>query len=431
MQRRRVLGVRLCQIGTVFATLVASFVTLGVGCSSNPAKPNGTKSDASTTGDVIPDAGADWSDTSVPQDVSETQACTRYTRAVCERKNECNQTSDDCGKAVAGCPDSLFSPGSTREAPSAYQCAFAMRQRSCTDVYMSTNPACVTVGTKKAGESCIAAAQCESLACTGSTTSCGVCLPRVAKGQDCTERTKVVCERGLTCDSTSNTCVDLPPKSFDGTASSGLEIGKSCDARALCATGGYCMYPSGGGSGICTAVLAEGDACTIAASCIEDCYCAQETGKCRKIPGVNARCGNDIETGDPLYCAGDTYCNESSYLCAPLPVAGEPCAATRRGGLNNPILCAASATCDTAATPPVCVALAGPAESCTEDATCEQGLRCLCSDSACAEKVCAVLRDVGETCGLSGEICNSVTTCTEGTCKANPSQNLFADLCGN
>jgi hypothetical protein len=430
MPRRRKLEVRLSQIGALFATLVTTLVTLGIGCSDKEGKPSGATPNPSTTGDIIPDAGADWSDASLPEDLSETQACTRYMRAVCERKNECGLAADDCGKSVAGCPDSLFSPGSTREATSAYQCAFEMRRRSCTDVYLSTNPACVTTGTKKAGESCIAAAQCESLACTGSTTNCGVCLPRVAKGQDCTERTKVVCERGLTCDSSTNTCVDLPPKAFDGVTSTGLEIGKSCDARDLCAPGAYCVYTDGAGSGICTARIAEDGTCTDSASCIETAYCAQETGKCRPIPGVGTRCGNDIETGDPIYCAGNAYCEESNYLCTPLPTAGDACAAARLTGLGNFNLCDPSARCDSSATPPVCVALAGPADSCIDDATCNTGLRCLCSESTCAKKVCGVLRDVGESCAVPGEICNSVTTCSDGRCQANPSQNLFRDLCG-
>lgn len=423
MQSSRSIEVRLVRVGAVFGATVLSFFVLGVGCGKETAKPSG----ANTTYTVY-GSDADWGDAAVPENVTATQACAKYMRAVCERKNECGLASDDCAKTIANCPDSLFSPGSTREPASTWQCAFALRQRSCLDVYMSTNPSCVTPGTKQAGEPCFNASQCESLACTGSTTTCGACLRRVAKGAACSISNGTTCDRGLTCEASSGTCIELPTKTFDDIVSTGREVGMACDmSRNLCATGAYCKLTDGG-AGVCTPRLAKDESCAISGSCIEGTYCAQETGTCRETPTVESRCGNDITTGNAIYCTDDAFCNNKNWMCEALPVAGQPCAATQLSG--GGILCAPSAACDTAATPPTCKALAGPAEQCTEDAACQQGLVCLCPDTSCADKICGVLRDIGENCTTPGEICNAVSSCTDGVCKANPSQGIYAAICG-
>ncbi len=423
MQSSRALEVRLSKFSAAFAATVTSFVVLGAGCSKDTAKPS------TSTYSAIPTSPVEgWTDASVPENMTATQACTKYARAVCERKNECGLGNDDCAKAVANCPDSLFSDGSTRDAASTWQCAFVMRQRSCLDVYLSANPSCVTPGTKKTGETCIAAAQCASLACTGSTTSCGSCLQRVTKGQACSISNGTTCDRGLTCETATGTCVDLPTKSFDDTVSTGLEIGKDCDlTRNLCATGAYCELTDGG-TGVCTARIAEGQDCVNSGSCIEGTYCFQEGNRCYKIPSAGGRCGNDVETGNALWCTDDAFCNNTSHMCELLPVAGQPCATTQLSG--GPILCAASAICDSAATPPTCKALAGPTETCTDDSECQKGLRCFCPDTSCASRVCGVLRDVTESCANPGELCNAVSTCIDGECKANSSQGLYAKACG-
>jgi hypothetical protein len=421
MQSSRSPTLRLCRVGAVFSATVISFVVLGVGCSKDSSKP------ANSTGkstDIVFGADAGWTDASVPENITATAACAKYARAVCERKNECGLANDDCVKAVANCPDSMFSQGSTREPGTTWQCAFVMRQRSCEDVYEGVNPPCVTPGTRKPGEACIAPAQCESLACSGSATSCGSCVPRVGKGQGCTN---AGCESGLKCDTATYTCVDLPERTFSDIVSTGLEIGKTCDAtNNLCSTGAYCKFADGVGT--CTARLAEGQACMSSASCIEGTYCFQEGNSCYRLPSAGARCGNDVETGMAQWCTADAFCNADNSLCEPLPVAGQPCGATKLSG--SPILCAASSTCDSTVTPPTCKALVGPAETCTDDAECQKGLKCLCPNAACVSKACGVIREVTESCANPGEICNSVSTCSDGTCKANPSQGIYAAVCG-
>lgn len=427
MPTNRSLEIRLCQIGAVFAGVVATFVVLGVGCTETTPAPvaqkNGTDPNKPLLGS---DAG--WADAAVPENLTATQACARYMRAICERKNECGLATDDCTKAVANCPDSLFSPGSNRDPQTTWQCAFEMRQRSCQDVYLSVNPDCVTRGNKKPGESCISSAQCESLACTGSGSSCGTCIKRVGKDEDCSDMTSVVCDRGLTCNMATSVCMDLPEREFADVVSTGFEIGKPCNVRNLCTTGAYCLLTDGG-DGICTARVAESEPCVTSDACIEGTYCFIEGSTCRKIPSAYEKCGNDVMTGNAIWCTDDSYCDQDGgYMCKPLPVAGEPCATTLFSG--GPIICADSAMCDNSVEPPVCVALSQPGEPCTEDATCQIGLKCLCPDAACEQKSCGVVRDIEESCATPGESCNSVSTCTDGVCKANPSQDLYTTLCG-
>src|SRR5512145_604579 len=178
MTRTRAHQVRWSKVGTVIATVIATGVGVSTGCSESKTSDDGKPAD------IAIEAGVSWNDAAVPSNLTATQACAKYMQATCERKNECGLGTEDCVKSLVNCPDSMFSAGSTREVESTWQCAFVMRQRGCQDVYLSKNPACVTTGTRKAGEPCISSSQCESLACNGSATTCGTCLRRAAKGAD-------------------------------------------------------------------------------------------------------------------------------------------------------------------------------------------------------------------------------------------------------
>ncbi|HEY5959732.1 MAG TPA: hypothetical protein VIV60_24430 [Polyangiaceae bacterium] len=409
-----------------FAATMMGIVMLGAGCSDSAttAKSNSVQTDRATP---IFGSDAGWEDTSVPELLTDTQACARYQRAVCERRNECGLASDDCAKAIANCPDSMFSPGSTRQKESTWDCAFQMRQRSCHDVYYGVNPACVTPGTRKSGDNCVSAAQCASLACTSSGTNCGVCVERVGKDKDCTDKTKVTCDRGLTCSPNSNVCVDLPEKTFVDVTASGIPIGSQCDLTHLCIDDAYCKVDASG-IDLCTAQVPIGATCTTNAACVKGSYCAQEDGQCTKLPEANVRCGNDVETGNALYCTDGNYCDQrAGYMCKPLPTDHRPCAETLFSG--EPNVCAPSAACDSSVDPPICVGLAAAGEDCANDSGCQTGLKCACRDVNCGQKLCSFIRDIGESCAKPGEFCNAVSTCTDGLCKANPTQNLFA-VCG-
>jgi hypothetical protein len=421
MMRSRSFEAGMVQVGVACATTLVSIALLGAGCSdSKTAKLSNSQYEATPT---IVGSDAGWDDAALPEALTETQACAKYQRAICERKNECGLASDDCAKAIANCPDSMFSPGSTRQKDSTWACAFVMRQRSCHDVYYGVNPSCVTPGTRKSGESCVGSTQCAALACTSSGTSCGVCVDRVGKDKDCSDKTKVACDRGLTCSPSSNLCVDLPEKTFPD-ATAGAALGATCDLQHPCVAGAYCKADAQG-SGTCTAKVAVDGRCDTNGACADGTYCAQEDGQCTKLPATNARCGNDITTGNAVYCSEGDYCDQGAgYMCKPLPVGGKPCAATLFSG--GPNVCAATAKCDSSAEPPLCIALAAPGEPCTDDAACQSGLKCGCSEANCEQPRCTVIRDIGESCGSSGERCNAVSTCTDGTCKANPSQQLFA-----
>lgn len=470
--------VRVPHVGVVVTTVLAGLVALGVGCDDKKSASTTTpQTNQINQGNQSTTTVDGWLDATPPANLDATQACALFQRALCERKNECGITSDDCTKAMANCPDYLFSPGSAREPKSTWDCAFVIRGYSCEELYLRRNPACVNAGSKKVGEACVFPAQCESLACDGSATACGKCLPRLGKGQSCLSdegRPTAACEPGLSCNPESKTCADTPTKSFAEVDGAGLVEGEPCiPARDACADELYCLDSKGEGTGTCTPRIPEDQPCTTSTACAAGTFCYQEGGTCRKLPELGKRCGNDIETGNAFYCTEDAYCNVETHLCTALPVAGEPCAATLLSGGSN--VCAPSAICDTTSEPPVCKALGTPGDRCDADEECQTGLRCLCgkaktptspdadagvpADGSVAEgsdaddtldvdwqptgrngqtgsesgectKVCVVLQSAGKSCGNPGENCDSASTCKDGTCQANPSQGLQQSLCG-
>lgn len=415
--------------------LATGFALVSVSCSSDPANPKqpaGTLSTASTSGvDLTQVVG--WQDPSVPPGLSDTEACVRFQRATCERKAECGIDTPDCDSLIGHCPDVLFSPGSSLDAQSAWQCAFVLRQRSCEDVYLNRFPDCYEPGTRKTGDACVGPAQCQTLACSaGMGDSCGQCLPRLGKDQPCASSDgtqSAACEAGLKCQAATLKCAEPAARSF-----AVLDLGAECSiAEDACGPELYCQAGETVGVGKCAQRLTENAECTESRACAKGLYCFQMGMRCLPVPETGKKCGADVATGNYIWCQDDAYCDNQTWKCEPLPVAGQPCAETLFSNGKN--VCSPSARCDTSQEPPTCTALFGVGEACTTDTECQQGLSCLCGQSGSTAgsecpSVCSVIGSFGASCAKTGELCNAASTCVDGICQPNQSEGLFQNLCG-
>lgn len=425
--------IRVLNLGAPVALAVASCVMAGTGCSNDSpsAKRNGNLSSAEANSiDLSQVAG--WEDASIPEGLSDTEACVRFQRATCERKRECGIDTPDCESLTAHCPDVLFSAGAALDAKSAWKCAFVLRQRSCEDVYLNRIPDCYEPGARKVGEPCIGPAQCETLACSaGMGDRCGECLPRLGKDQICAAADgtqTAACEAGLKCQASTFQCTEPAARSF-----AVLDLDAACEvAKDACGPGLYCKVGDTVGVGICARKLPEDAECTESRSCAKGLYCFQLGTRCIPVPETGKKCGADVETGNYIWCKNDAYCSKDTWECRALPIAGERCAETLLSGAPN--VCAPEAKCDAAADPPTCAPRLGLGETCTQSGDCQQGLDCLCDDTGNPAKdcvgICSVTRGFGEGCGNPGERCAEASHCVESACQPDPSSDLYENLCG-
>mgnify|MGYP001551588198 CR=1 FL=1 len=126
-------------------------------------------------------------------------ACRAYVMAQCLRREECaGTTTNRCVEtADAYCPDLLFSEGSTRTLQGTLDCVDHWKDFACEDALVYRLPDCVTPGTKQTGEPCLYPSQCASQECSGTRSSCGVCLELAESGGSCSE--SLVCPPGEEC----------------------------------------------------------------------------------------------------------------------------------------------------------------------------------------------------------------------------------------
>jgi hypothetical protein len=417
MPKRRTRLSKLFRIGfSTFALGFAGTVILGTGCG-----------DPSTSHDTTPNpTDTSHADASAPPDLTETEACAAYVLSVCERRNECLGTTDNCLDSIAYCPDLLFAEGSTRSANSTWQCAQVMRSRSCEDVVTGRTADCVSAGTRALGESCIAAAQCDSLQCSGSPLECGRCIARRKHGESCS--LALPCVPGLVCGS-AGTCVEPSRENLDEKlARAPRALGESCVGTERCVEGTYCKLEGESAVGRCAPEVPLDTECDSTAACGPTAYCSIESMKCRVLPSVGARCGNDISLNVLIWCDAASYCNDETERCTALPSTNEPCATNEQ--LDEiPTLCDATNYCDQTREPPTCVALEGPGRPC-EAGSCRAELTCACEDAACASRTCVRFRGFGESCSDVGDRCPpNISNCVDGRCRPNPSQGLFARMC--
>lgn len=436
MLSRRSPWMRLHRSRLLVTLFVTSSALIGVSCGEggpSSKQSQGGLGSASASGvDLTQVEG--WQDPSIPAGLSDTEACVRFQRATCERKAECGIDTPDCDSLIAHCPDVLFSPGSSLDAQSAWECAFVLRQRSCEDVYLNRFPDCYEQGTRKAGEPCVGPAQCQTLACSaGMGDSCGQCLPRLGKDQACASSDgaqSAACEAGLKCQAATFKCAEPAARSFDV-----LDLGVDCSlAEDACGPGLYCRAGDSVGLGTCAQQLSEDAECTESRACAKGLYCFQMGMRCIPVPETGKKCGADVATGNYIWCQDDAYCDNQTWKCEPLPIAGEPCAETLFSNGRN--VCSPSARCDVSLEAPTCIPLFAVGEACAADAECQPGLSCVCGQTATAggsdcPSVCSVVRSFGGSCEKLGELCNAASSCIDGICQPNQSEQLFQNLCGS
>jgi hypothetical protein len=321
--------------------------------------------------------GPDGSTPEVPQDLSERMACIANVKAQCSRHARCRYvTIASCNAPEQLCPDSAFSPGSTREAASLYACARQWDNFDCTDLAAGKIPSCLTPGTREIGEACIFASQCKTLACSGSPTTCGQCVERIAIGGACSVG-GAPCVMGAACE--QGTCAVPTPVEPNGSQL----LGSPCQ-------------PSLGG-------------CVAGASCQPD-MTSEGKFRCRLL-ALGELCGPDD-------CPTDTaYCDD---VCVSLPKIGQPCAPSRAGARR----CELGAYCDFNE----CAARAPLGERCTSN-QCLEGLECEERTPQGYGK-CLAFHEEGQSCSGQFERCVRNTECIDGICRAISSRMLFESACG-
>jgi hypothetical protein len=314
-----------------------------------------------------------------------TEACIAYAVALCERRNECEGTTQNdasCLNTSYACPDVVTSSGSTRTVAVLQACALAYRTFACDDMLAGKLPDCVTPGTLPQDAPCKYASQCSTLDCKTGGMPCGVCAQMVGEGESCAAP-NIDCLPEMTCD--GGQCVKRPTQGPQALP------GKPCV--------GYC---------------------------VPDYYCEPTSKLCTAYPTAGMSC-ETLQT-----CAGTAYCTPDTHMCQPLPGKDEPCGLTP---LGQPTYCGHDLTCDISKTPAICTPLGAPGADCTGlgQSACQSELRCLCPYGTPAGMPCM------QSCyavSLGNQPCDDVTsqchpgfTCTAGKCVPRDSQGLLPADC--
>ncbi|MFT3926083.1 MAG: hypothetical protein QM778_26300 [Myxococcales bacterium] len=336
------------------------------------------------------DAGRDGSTTGPLSDgglthVSARAACRAYVQAQCDRRAYCKYANValSCEVAIAECPDFLFAPGSTRDPATVLACAKAWSKLSCEDALSNVVPACASAGTRALGEACVFSSQCASRACSGSPTSCGVCVAPLNEGATCNNTTPP-CAPGLACE--QGMCAKIGKV----TPYAEAKAGEPCD-------------PNGGN-------------CVKFFSCEPDA--SSSTGnRCVELP-LGTECSRDE-------CPATSYCPRAlPRVCTALPKVGQDCADS--SAVGNPYrYCELNAYCESISN--TCTAGRGPGSACTNN-ECTDGLACAEIDAQGYGK-CRAIRDEGASCSDPNDRCAAGTECQTGTCVALASLGLFESAC--
>lgn len=317
----------------------------------------------------------------VQTSMSKRDACRNYVERLCLRHLRCTNEAayDKCQPVKDRCPDQMFASGSTRTAAQLDACAAEWDQISCTDLAWGKQTSCAIPGTRAVGQSCSFSAQCVTTLCTGSATSCGMCIARIPRGSTCTIPGS--CELGLAC--SAGVCADPETKVATGPAWAGEE----------CGNGLYCVDHY---------------------RCMDDT--SSSTGKrCLSAP-AGTPCGYDD-------CPLDMYCPRTiDKTCTPLPGLDQPCADS--GGKSGSAVCAQGLWCGDGSK---CVPRLTLGSRCPRD-VCLEELSCLERDSQ-GSGTCVRVREEGQSCSDVNERCARGTTCTSGVCRAVESLGFFEDAC--
>ena len=428
----------------MWVLLAGGFVSSNVGCSSSPSTaPSDSQAGAAngSAGDAGSSAGgpatgtsgaagalnsAGSAGTSVSLGDSKTEACIAYAVATCERHAICsNESTAGCLAASAGCPDLVFSDGSTRTAAGVKACAADLQVFSCERLKNGELPACVTPGTRKTAEACSFASQCQSLECKGSG-SCGMCANAGAEGDSCAGSVGG-CGLGLYCRDSTQTC----ELTIGSTAVSKYD-GKACIVNADCGFSSYCATATH----TCQRMPSVGMSCSESLDCDPMSYCGSSTRNCRAFQMEGQACGSDAAANANPYCDAGVgivcnYSTKTSGTCVKLPAVGEPCPLDQDGA---PVAsCADGAHCDKTLTPAMCVAPNALGSACTDRGECapDQVCDCVGNTSTCQAKVCLEWHLAGQSCGSGSARCHPGFKCVSGVCEPIDTRNSFELACGS
>lgn len=373
-------------------------VALPVVSCGGDSKPNteGGSGGGAQTGAAGATGGTDLGGTSEPP-VAAHSACARYIESMCQRDIECGILEGSLQSCVwtliERCPDVLFSPGSARTPEGVIACADEYAAHPCDELRAERLPACVSPGTRGAGEACKYASQCESLTCSAEfTPACGQCVALVQPGESCNDER--VCPLGETCESGECVPNELPApppvRQEDEPCSSA--------GTTVCADGLQCLpIADGESSRTCRTPPAPDQPCvtprTGGGECRPDSYCDGD-GICRLKPPLGQPCGSGGGDLPRSYCADGLLC--SSGTCTAPATLGEPCD--------------------------------GPSERLYRS-NCEAELVCACADEACTAGVCSRWARATERCDAPHTVCPPGSECVAGWCAGDSTLTKYAEVC--
>jgi hypothetical protein len=427
-----------------------------------------------------------------PSELTAAEACRNYFTAVCERITECEAPNfRPCESPIDACPDILFAEGSAWTLEQVVACTSAWATHDCAALTLDQGPACSQVlGARPLGNACVFDSQCQTGHCNSGIVpsydaSCGTCADVSAAYGPCS--LEHICPFGQYCD--SDVCADVPQSNgseqcYDMDCPEGqycdrgecyplLAVGQQCTWEAKCAVGLGCevelfedadLEPD---VGLCQPLPAIGQPCLPTFSrtglCVDGGTCtARPTGECVPLRQVGESCGFTTcvegaycadyicqlkgDVGASCYPGGSTQGEEGCFdglacACTDATCAAGSCAPARQVGEScndSTERCADGLQCELGVcTDPLAPPVPLPAaSSCTrsttfgrESSNCEEGLECLCTTSTCEQSLCALPRNLGESCDGLDEICRQGLSCNAAQCAELVDRNLEALSC--
>ncbi|HXU83776.1 MAG TPA: hypothetical protein VN914_20420 [Polyangia bacterium] len=244
---------------------------------------------------------------------AETSACTALGRARCAKEQKCRpnefpQFWEDMADCVAEkaeqCRFEQGLPDARRSAEHVSACASATEAADC-DGYLGLDRirACdEPPGTRKQGDTCADALQCQSLVCAWSSTSarCGRCIASAQEGEACGSDND--CYGVLTCK--------------NGRCGERGRIGASCTDYRDCNFALECV------KGTCARPTPDGAHCEELTECLDDSQCVSGTCTPTVIVQPGGNCRGSVY-GPNVWCTGGYTCDNDT--CVPLKKVGEAC----------------------------------------------------------------------------------------------------------
>lgn len=262
------------------------------------------------------------------------------------------------------------------------------------------------------GAACTFDRDCRSGFCNGAgVDSCGTCAPPGGDGTACT--------RDAMCIATTHYCPGADGEA--GTCTRFTALGQTCDAQDLnqeeCGAGNVCAVGATITSGArCAVGRKEGDLCDLSTQlprlqCARSgrgvfeliCASAANGNRCvrtQSLPG--GRCGTgeiSVAGFTPPLCPETQYCN--AQTCVDRLAAGATCTDDAQCAIGHRCVDPAGGSAT------VCTALSDVGGPCASDAECLALLACDATSNTCQPRL-----------ALQSEACDPVRTCAAGSCQS-------------